>query len=81
MKATFSKTIQQTVKVTNVGGVLTAQSPITLKNYIGAGKVAAKLVELQDVSVVDQTDASTLVYNSSNGLYEVKKMDIDAGEY
>lgn len=71
MKAVIGKTTQQKVKVNNTGGVLQSQTPITLKNQV----VEINSIEdIADVAEVDVTSGATLIYNSANDKYEVRKI-------
>jgi hypothetical protein len=60
------------VKVNNMGGVLTPQSPITLKNAAGT---LLSIEQIGDVDEVDVVDGATLVYNSATDKYEIKRFD------
>ena len=71
--------------VTNNGGSLSAQSPITLKNQI---QEIRSIENITDVSVIDVTNGSTLIYNSQNDKYEVRQLqvgdlnlDLDGGSF
>lgn len=77
MRARISRTINQIVKVNNTGGVLTAQSPITLKNQISE---INSIEDIRDVSEIDVTDGATIVYNASNDKYEIKHIQIEQVE-
>jgi hypothetical protein len=77
MRAKISRTVNQIVKVNNTGGVLTAQSPITLKNQINE---INSIEDIRDVSEIDVTDGATIVYNASNDKYEIKHIQIEQVE-
>jgi hypothetical protein len=77
MRARISRTVNQIVKVNNTGGVLTAQSPITLKNQINE---INSIEDIRDVSEIDVTDGATIVYNASNDKYEIKHIQIEQVE-
>ncbi len=77
MRARISRTVNQIVKVNNTGGVLTAQSPITLKNQINE---INSIEDIRDVSEIDVTDGDTIVYNASNDKYEIKHIQIEQVE-
>lgn len=77
MRAKISRTVNQIVKVNNTGGVLTAQSPITLKNQISE---INSIEDIRDVSEIDVTDGATIVYNASNDKYEIKHIQIEQVE-
>lgn len=74
MRASISRTSNQIVKVNNNASVLTAQSPITLKNTINE---INSIEDIRDVDEIDVTDGSTLVYNASTDKYEVKHINIE----
>lgn len=81
MKATFTKAVAQKVIVSNVGGVLTNQAPITLRNQTRDIK---SIEDIPDVSVVEAVSGSTLIYNPLNDKYEVRLMtgnDVDIGTF
>lgn len=77
MRARITRTVNQIVKVNNTGGVLTAQSPITLKNQINE---INSIEDIRDVSEIDVTDGATIVYNASNDKYEIKHIQIEQVE-
>jgi hypothetical protein len=78
---------QYKIKVRNNNGILQpSHNRITVKNLETIGKV--QLTDLFDVKAVDVSTGSTLVYNSNNNFYEIKKLDfefmvgdIDGGEF
>lgn len=77
MKAVFSKTAGQKIVVSNVGGVLTNQAPITLRNQTRDIK---SIEDLNDVSEIEVVAGATLVYNPDNDKYEVRLLtgnDVD----
>lgn len=71
MKAVIGRTTQQKVKVNNTGGVLQSQTPITLKNQVTE---INSIEDIADVAEVEVTSGATLVYNSANDKYEVRKI-------
>ena len=77
MRARITRTVNQIVKVNNTGGVLTAQSPITLKNQINE---INSIEDIRDVNEIDVTDGATIVYNASNDKYEIKHIQIEQVE-
>lgn len=68
---TFNSTSYR-IKVNPVDGILQPATPITLKNQ----NLQLTLENIGDVVVVDAVDGATLVYNTVNNKYEVKKLDI-----
>lgn len=77
MRAKIARTVNQIVKVNNQGGVLTATTPITLKNTVNE---INSIEDIRDVAEVDVTDGATIVYNASNDKYEVKHIQIEQVE-
>jgi hypothetical protein len=59
------------VKLTNSGGSLQSSTPITLKNQVSEIK---SIEDIRDVSEVEVVAGATLVYNSQNDKYEVRKI-------
>lgn len=77
MKATFTKAVAQKIIVSNVGGVLTNQAPITLRNQ---SRDIKSIEDIGDVLPVEVVAGSTLIYNPLNDKYEVRLMtgnDVD----
>jgi hypothetical protein len=62
------------VKLTNSGGSLQSSTPITLKNQVSEIK---SIEDIRDVSEVEVVAGATLVYNSQNDKYEVRKINSD----
>jgi hypothetical protein len=60
------------VKLTNTGGSLQSATPITLKNQVSEIK---SIEDIRDVSEVEVVAGATLVYNSQNDKYEVRKIN------
>lgn len=73
MKAVIAKTTKQQVKVNNTGGVLQSQTPITLKNQVTEIR---SIEDIADVAEIDVTTGATLIYNSTNDKYEVRKLEV-----
>lgn len=70
------------VKVSNLGGSLTARKPISLRNVVREGTtVTENLENIENVSIVNKTDGSTLQFNSQNQKYEIKLADLDGGTF
>lgn len=77
MKATFTKAVAQKIVVSNVGGVLTNQAPITLRNQ---SRDIKSIEDIGDVLPIEVIAGSTLIYNPLNDKYEVRLMtgnDVD----
>jgi hypothetical protein len=72
MKAALAKTTVQNVKITNTGGALQSSTPITLKNQITE---INSIEDIKDVSEIEVVAGATLVYNSENDKYEVRKIN------
>lgn len=71
-------TTRLVAKITNNNGRLSSAAPITLKNQI---QEIRSIEDIADVSEVDVSAGSTLVYNPENDKYEVRKLqseDFDA---
>ena len=71
--------------ITNNNGRLSSAGPITLKNQI---QEIRSIENITDVSVIDVTNGSTLIYNSQNDKYEVRQLqvgdlnlDLDGGSF
>lgn len=71
--------------ITNNNGRLSSAGPITLKNQI---QEIRSIENILDVSVIDVTNGSTLIYNSQNDKYEVRQLqvgdlnlDLDGGTF
>jgi hypothetical protein len=73
-------------KITNNNGRLSSAAPITLKNQI---QEIRSIEDIKDVSEISVTAGATLVYNSENDKYEVRKLntedfgslDLDGGSF
>lgn len=87
MKAVINKTTRQNITVSNAGGVLQTSTPITLKNQVSE---IQSIEDIRDVAEVDVSTGATLVYNSANDKYEVRKLEatdisgnlnLDGGEF
>jgi len=86
MRATISpKASILAAKIQNNNGRLSSTGPITLKNQI---QEIRSIENILDVSVVDVTNGSTLIYNSQNDKYEVRQLqiadlnlDLDGGSF
>ena len=59
------------VKLTNSGGSRQSSTPITLKNQVSEIK---SIEDIRDVSEIEVVAGATLVYNSENDKYEVRKI-------
>lgn len=57
------------VKVNSDGGRIRAVDPITVKDQI---RDRNRVEDLLDVTVVNRTNGSTLIFNSNTNLYELK---------
>lgn len=87
MKAVIGRSTSQNIKVTNSGGLLQSTTPVTLKNQI---QEIQSIEDIADVSEVEVTTGATIVYNSENDKYEVRKLktedfsgtlNLDGGEF
>lgn len=87
MKAVIGRTTTQNIKVHTTGGLLQTSTPITLKNQVNE---ISSIEDIRDVAEVDVSEGATLVYNSSNDKYEVRKLqaedlsgniNLDGGEF
>ena len=70
----MSNTTRLVAKITNNNGRLSSTAPITLKNQI---QEIRSIEDIADVSEVDVSAGSTLVYNPENDKYEVRKLQSD----
>jgi hypothetical protein len=64
-------TTRLVAKITNNNGRLSSAAPITLKNQI---QEIRSIEDIADVTEVEVTAGSTLVYNPENDKYEVRKL-------
>jgi hypothetical protein len=87
MRAVIGKTTTQNVKVTNTGSGLQSSTPITLKNQVAEIR---SIEDIADVSEINVTGGSTLIYNSTTDKYEVRLLEaqdiqgalnLDGGEF
>lgn len=62
------------VVVNNLGGVLTAASPFTIKNEIGENIAIAAVDQLVDLSIVDKSNGAIIIWNADTNKYEVKPL-------
>lgn len=71
--------MRNTIKINKLSsGVINSKDVVTVKGQVGGIK---SIEDIPDVAEVDVSDGSTIVYNSSNDKYEVKKLDLDGGEF
>lgn len=75
------------VKLNNNGGILSPTGSISLKNQ---PNVLTTIQDIPDVSEIEVSTGSTLIYNSSTDNYEIKHMqfadisgtlDLDGGTF
>jgi hypothetical protein len=89
MKAVLNARISNThVTVNKHGESLTTTSPVVLKNQVTELR---SIEDISDVSEVNVVTGATIVYNSVNDKYEVRKLtaaeveitnlDLDGGEF
>lgn len=89
MKAVLNARISNTNIIVNKHGEsLTTTSPVVLKNQITELR---SIEDIADVSELNVVNGATIVYNSANDKYEVRKLtageveianlDIDGGEF
>lgn len=74
------------VVVGKTGGLMSAATPVTLKNSavgLGGGTIGTntRLDGLDDVVEGTPTTGSTLVYDSVTDKYTVKQLDLDGGSF
>lgn len=72
---------QRVIQVTSntLGGILTTNQPVTLRNtpmIVGSGSGATTLTQLSDVGVINAANGATLVFNNATGVFEVQPLDI-----
>jgi len=75
------KNTQINAKMNKTNNILKAYSPITLKNQIQEQNIITNIETIQDVSVINASDGTTIVNNANNKLYEVKQLKIDGGVF
>jgi DNA-dependent RNA polymerase auxiliary subunit epsilon len=70
------------VSVSNIGGTLTTQKPISLRNVVREGSTTINNIELiNNVEVVERVDGAILQYDAASGNYEVKQAELDGGTF
>lgn len=62
------------VVVNNLGGVLTAASPFTIKNELGQNVAIAAMDQLTDVEIINKSNTAVAIYNDSTGKYEIRPL-------
>lgn len=62
------------VVVNNLGGVLTAASPFTIKNEIGQNIVIAAMDQLTDVDITNKANTAIPIFNFDANKYEIKPL-------
>lgn len=71
-----------TVSVNNIGGTLTTQKPISLRNVVREGSTTINNIEaINNVEVVDRVDGAILQYDSVTNKYEVRLAELDGGTF
>lgn len=74
MKAVLNARISNTRIIINKNGEsLTTTSPVVLKNQVTELR---SIEDISDVSEVDVVSGATIIYNSTNDKYEVRKLDV-----
>lgn len=85
MSAKLTPTSSYKISVNQSGGRIQTNSPLSLRNTVRESAQAITQVEniedIQNVSVVERVDGSTIVYDSANARYEVKLPDLDGGSF
>lgn len=78
---------KRTVNVNAAATVIDSNNPVTLKNFPAVG-AANRIDRLIDVDASAESNGATLVYDSINDKYVVKKLDLsdvtgdlDGGEF
>lgn len=74
-------------KVIKTAGIIQTSAPLTVKNQLREYQINS-IQDLPDVAETDVSNGSTLVFNSTTNLYEVKPLNannivgiIDGGEF
>lgn len=65
------------VVVNNLGGVLSAASPFTVKNEIGENIAIAAMDQLVDLELTNKANTAVPVYNSDANKYQVRPLTFD----
>jgi len=68
------RTTSQSVKLNKKDDILTTIGGVTLKNQINE---ITSIEQIADVDEIDVSTGSTLVYNSANHKYEIKKLSLN----
>jgi lipopolysaccharide export system protein LptA len=78
---------KRTLNVNTASSVIDSNNPVTLKNFPALG-ATNRIDKLIDVDASLEANGATLVYDSSNDRYIVKKLDLsdvtgvlDGGEF
>lgn len=78
---------KRTINVNTASTVIDSNNPVTLKNFQTISGVS-RIDRLSDVDASTEANGATLVYDSTNDKYVVKKLDLsevtgnlDGGEF
>jgi hypothetical protein len=83
INAKVSSSASYNLKVSNNGGSLTSQKPISLRNVVREGAVATieNIENIGNVSTVSKTDGAFLQYNAVTNKYEIVQAELDGGTF
>jgi len=69
------------VEVDQSGGRLQTHQPISLRNIIAEKTTVQQLGDIENVTIINKVDGSTIQYNSSTSKYEVRLAALDGGTF
>jgi len=83
INAKVSSAASYNLTVSNNGGTLTSQKPISLRNVVREGAIATldTIESIGNVSTVNKTDGAFLQYNAATQKYEITQADLDGGSF
>ena len=83
INAKVSSAASYNLTVSNNGGTLTSQKPISLRNVVREGAIASvdTIESIGNVTAVNKTDGAFLQYNATTQKYEVVQAELDGGSF
>lgn len=79
--ATLISSPNYKVRVSKDNGSIRTTAPLSLRNVIRDSEFIPRLEFIGNVSNVNKIERSTLVYNESTELFEIKMLNLDGGEF
>ena len=78
MRVVVNNATQQTLKVVVSGGAIAASpgAAVSLRNTVSEIPINS-IEDIPDVTVISHANGATLVYNSSNSMYEVRTLQYE----